>query len=43
MQEPSPAAGWWGYAEANREFVGLLVAIIVVAAIVFVVRRFWKR
>jgi hypothetical protein len=43
MHEPRAAAGWWGYAEANRTIVEVLVVLVVVAAIVFVVRRFWRR
>jgi hypothetical protein len=43
MQDPHPAAGWWGYAEANRTLVGLVVGLVVVAAIAFLVRRFWRR
>lgn len=42
MHEPHPAAGWWGYAEANRTLVGIIVAVIVVAAVAFFVRRYWK-
>jgi hypothetical protein len=43
MLEPRPGAGWWGYAEGNKTLVGLVVVLVVVAAIVFVVRRFWRR
>jgi hypothetical protein len=43
MKEPGPAAGWWGYAEANRTLVGIVVVIVVLAAIIFVARRFWRR
>jgi uncharacterized membrane protein len=35
--------GWWGYAEGNPTLVGIVVVIIAVAAIVFVVRRVWRR
>jgi hypothetical protein len=43
MQDPHPAAGWWGYAEVDRTVVGILVILVVVAGVVFFVRRFWKR
>jgi hypothetical protein len=43
MQEPHPAAGWWGYAEVDRAIVGLIVAFILGAAIIFLVRKFWRR
>ena len=43
MQQAHPAAGWWGYAEANRTLVGLLVGVIVVAAFAYLIRRFWRR
>jgi hypothetical protein len=43
MQEAGPAAGWWGYAEASQTLVGVVVAIVVVAAILFLIRRFWRR
>jgi len=43
MKESGPAAGWWGYADANPTLVGIVVVIIVVAAIIFAVRRFWRR
>jgi len=43
MQQPHPAAAWWGYAEVDRTLVGVVVAIVVVAAVLFLVRRFWRR
>jgi len=43
MEQPCPAAGWWGYAEVDRAIVGFVVALVVVAAIAFLVRRFWRR
>jgi hypothetical protein len=43
MLQPRPAAGWWGYATADRTIVGIVVGIVVVAAVVFLVRRFWRR
>ena len=43
MLEPHPAAGWWGYAEVDRTIVGLIVAMILGAAIIFLVRKFWRR
>jgi len=43
MQQPPPAAGWWGYAEVDRTLLAVLVGLVVVAAIVFMVRRFWRR
>jgi hypothetical protein len=43
MKEPGPAAGWWGYAEGSPTLVGIVVAIVVVAAVVFVVRKYWRR
>jgi hypothetical protein len=43
MKEPRPAAGWWGYAEGNPTLVGIVVALIVVAAVVFLVRKYWRR
>jgi hypothetical protein len=35
--------GWWGYAEGNPILVGIVVAIIVIAAIAYVARRLWRR
>jgi len=43
MKEPVFGAGWWGYAEGNATLVGIVVLIVVVAAIIFVLRRFWRR
>ena len=43
MHDAGPAAGWWGYAEASQTLVGVVVAIIVAAAILFLIRRFWRR
>jgi multisubunit Na+/H+ antiporter MnhE subunit len=39
---PVPAAAWWGYAEGNPTLVGIAVGLVVAAAIVYVVRRFWR-
>jgi hypothetical protein len=36
-------AGWWGYAEGNPTLVGIVVAVIVIAAVAFVTRRLWRR
>jgi hypothetical protein len=38
-----PGVGWWGYAEGNPTLVGIVVAIIVIAAIAYVGRRLWRR
>ena len=35
--------GWWGYAEGNPTLVGIVVAIVVIAAIAYVARRLWRR
>jgi hypothetical protein len=43
MKEPGPAAAWWGYAEGNPTLVGLVVVTVVIAAVVFVVRKYWRR
>ncbi len=43
MYDPVALAAWWGYAEGNRTLVGLVVVIVVVAAIAFVARKFWRR
>lgn len=36
-------ATWWGYAEGNRTLVGLVVALVVIAAVAFVARRMWEQ
>lgn len=33
----------WGYAEGNATVVGIVVAIIGIAAIAYVARRLWRR
>lgn len=43
MLEPHPASGWWGYAVVDRTIVGLVVAMIVLAAVIFLVRKLWRR
>jgi len=35
--------GWWGYAEGNPILVGIVVAVVVIAALVYVGRRLWRR
>jgi hypothetical protein len=40
--EPSPLASWWGYAEGNPTVVGVVVVIVVVAALVYVGQRLWR-
>jgi hypothetical protein len=37
------SAMWWGYAEGNGTLVGIVVAVIAVAAVAFVARAWWKR
>lgn len=34
---------WWGYAEGNPTVVGLVVIVVAVAALAFLIRRFWRR
>jgi uncharacterized membrane protein len=34
-------ATWWGYAEANRTVVAVVVVLVVVAAVGFMARRMW--
>jgi hypothetical protein len=43
MKKPGPAAGWWGYAEGNATLVGIVVAFVVLAAVIFLVRKYWRR
>jgi flagellar biogenesis protein FliO len=33
----------WGYAEGNQTLVGIVVAIVLIAALAYVVRRFVRR
>jgi len=33
----------WGYAEANKTVVAIVVALVAVAALAFVVRKLWRR
>lgn len=33
----------WGYAEGNPTVVGIVVIIVVGAAVAYVARRLWKR
>jgi hypothetical protein len=42
MDEPRALAAWWGYAEGNETLVGVVVVIVVIAAIAFVVRKWWR-
>jgi hypothetical protein len=32
----------WGYAEGNKTVVAVVVALIVVAAIAFIARKYWR-
>jgi hypothetical protein len=43
MKDPGPAAGWWGYAEGNPTLVGIVVVLLVVAAIMFLLQKYWRR
>jgi hypothetical protein len=43
MFEPRTAAGLWGYAEGNPTAVGIAVIVVVVAAVGYVTRRWWRR
>jgi hypothetical protein len=36
-------ASWWGYADGNPTLVAIVVAIIVIAAVAYVVRGLWRR
>lgn len=33
----------WGYAEGNKTIIAIVVALIVVAAIIYVTRDLWRR
>jgi len=39
----SVVAAWWGYAEGNATVVGFVVIVVAIAAIAFVLRRFWRK
>ena len=43
MHDLGAAAGWWGYAEGNPTLVGIVVGLVVAAALIFVGRRLWRR
>lgn len=44
MNDTSHVIGtWWSYAEGNSTVVGLVVAVLTVAALVFVGSRLWTR
>jgi hypothetical protein len=32
----------WGYAEGNKTVVAVVVALVVIAAIAFIARKFWR-
>jgi hypothetical protein len=38
-----PASGWWGYAEGDRTAIGIVVIVVVLASILYVTRRWWRR
>jgi hypothetical protein len=33
----------WGYAQGNKTAIAIVVALVVVAAIMYVTRDFWRR
>jgi uncharacterized membrane protein len=33
----------WGYAEGNKTVVAIVVVLVVVAALAFLGRKFWRR
>jgi len=33
----------WGYAEANKTMVAIVVGLVVAAAVAYVARRWWRR
>lgn len=44
MSDPATALGaWWSMAEANATALGVVVAVVAVAAVAFVVRRVLSR
>jgi hypothetical protein len=32
----------WGYAEGNKTVIAVVVALIVVAAVAFIARKYWR-
>jgi len=36
-------AAWWGYAEGNATIIAIVVAIVVVAAVLYVARALRRR
>jgi hypothetical protein len=44
MDDPVRALGaWWGYAEGNPTLVGIVVVVVVAAAVGYLGRRWWRR
>lgn len=44
MDAPVRVVGaWWGYAVGNPTLVGVVVMLVVAAALGFVARRLWRR
>jgi len=43
MRADALAMGWWGYAVGNPTVVGIVVLVVVAAAVAFVARRLWRR
>jgi hypothetical protein len=39
----SAIAAWPGYAEGNETLVGIVVVLVVLAALAFVTRKWWRR
>jgi len=39
MLARSAVAAWWGYAEADARIVGAAVAVVAIAALIFLARR----
>ena len=36
-------AAWGGYADGNSTIVGLVVILVVIAALIYVGRKWWRR
>jgi high-affinity Fe2+/Pb2+ permease len=32
----------WGYAEGNKTVIAVVVALIVIAAVAFIARKYWR-